>query len=691
MIGVSNISTAALAGKQAMPSNALPQTTFSGTKSGINRVEMPRVSKPLFGQRLNAVEQEAQALIDAHWSGREPFEKAGYEAGWDNSTQGSEYRETPDGPTNEERVIQIDQDYIDFKNNPEFSARIEALWAKRDEITIPEIARALKFLHDNYDGATRYTSEKKALGQLGQALQSARAKESKTWEWKGEPIGVGKLVNLRATVSDPKEMKALWNIANGLGTFVMDEKSGKTFAEGALNLFLARNHLADLRNRDTFGDDQSQYMDAYTWALHDQEIDEASLVRLTNEVEEATREPYRQLTEQFDAAAAEHFGIPKTDARQSWFQTGYGSATNMGNLNRLTQFDPDQYFEGLDVERSGIDTAALQGRGDEMAQVYENSQYTINGVTKSALFFDSDDMKRGKRGGAFATISNDPPRTLQSVNPDLKTQIFNGAVTCLHEAGHSKDGFAIEIHLDKPRPSGIKLSEGVRNMLRGTHLTTSESHAFINESLVTDRNWLLTVPKKKDGTPLFDEEKADEFLAVAIPYIRLEKLSNIRITASIMEFERLAYHHLTAKQKKRNENAVLGLPNPKPDPQETIQELNDIWWDCRERFMMEKRPTGEEAKKSGWVSVPHYFHSTAYYPNYFQAEPLRAMKAKYIKENFGSLLTPEAQKWLDTFLVDGDLHTWDKLIEMGFGEPLNAKALKEEFSQVRIPQYQPKQ
>jgi oligoendopeptidase F len=408
-------------------------------------------------------------------------------------------------------------------------------------------------------------------------------------------------------------------------------------------------------------------MDAYTRSLQNQKIKEADLVRLTNEVEEATREPFRQMLSALDDISADRFGIPKEEARQSWFQSSYGKYTNMGNIQRLIHFDPDMYFEGLDVEDALLRTAEAQGQRPMMQAILDRSFYHRDGEKRSSLYFDKT-RNQGKDQGAFMTSGAHPPDTVRvfsSINPSLMESMYDAMRTALHETpGHGFDFSVFEKRLAK--------------LLRDHHSTTTESHAFLHETLITDRKWLLTVPHKIDGTPLFDEKKADEYLAKTLPLTQLSELSGVRSTMALMEFERLAYHHLYKENKKTGPEAK--------NPKKLVQDLNDIWWTTRERFMMEKRPAGADAQKSGWAWLPHYIFSTAYYPNYFQADVLRPMKTRYIDKNFGTLLSEKARKWLNNSLKTGTLHNWDKIIETMLGERLNAAALKEECAKIQIPQ-----
>jgi peptidyl-dipeptidase A len=239
------------------------------------------------------------------------------------------------------------------------------------------------------------------------------------------------------------------------------------------------------------------FRDHYAKALALQEIDEAELLGLLDDLERRTREPFRQLKARLDAALAARCRIPVGELRPWHYEDPFfQDAPQAGTANL------DALFADQDI--LALATRTFDGIGLEVRDI----------LARSDLF-----ERANKDQHAFCTHINrltDDVRVLCNIRPDA-----DWMATTLHELGHAI--------YDK------NLGGDLPFLLRdAAHTNTTEAIAMLMGRLPTDAGWLAEVRGLSGGT-------ACDAAAAALEQQRAGQLIFLRWGLVMVHFERALY------------------------------------------------------------------------------------------------------------------------------------------------------
>lgn len=240
------------------------------------------------------------------------------------------------------------------------------------------------------------------------------------------------------------------------------------------------------------------YDDFYEMKLATQEIDEAELLRVFDELDRLTRAPFVELKTGIDAQRAAHFGIESKDLKP-WHMGDlfFQEAPPMGGAN-LDEVYADQdllaltkkYYKGM-----GLKVDAILGRSD----LYE---------------------KPGKSSHAFAVdIDREgDQRVLCNLKPNLRW-----ADTLIHELGHA----VYDQYIGRDLPWILRTP---------SHSITTEGYAMMMGAMAKNPEFLTKVV----GLP---EADAAKYVDAARASLRAEKLIFSRWAQVMIRFEHGMYNN----------------------------------------------------------------------------------------------------------------------------------------------------
>lgn len=238
------------------------------------------------------------------------------------------------------------------------------------------------------------------------------------------------------------------------------------------------------------------YRDFYAMQLALQEIDEAELIRVFDELDELTRGPFANLKKEIDEQRARHFDIAVADLRP-WH---YG----------------DIFFQEA-PPMEGPDLNSIYAKEDLLA---------LTKFYYHSLHLDPDDIlarsdlyeRKGKNSHAFATHidRNGDCRVLCNLQPNIRWMD-----TLIHELGHA----VYDKYIDRGLPFLLRTP---------SHSITTEGYAMMMGAMAKNAEYLEKVVKLSPG-------EAEPFVAAARKSLRAEKLIFSRWAQVMMRFEKEMY------------------------------------------------------------------------------------------------------------------------------------------------------
>lgn len=239
------------------------------------------------------------------------------------------------------------------------------------------------------------------------------------------------------------------------------------------------------------------FRDYYAKSLALQEIDEAELFALLDDLEARTREPFRALKRQLDAALAERCHVPLAELRPWHYSDPFfqeAPRTGAGDLDGL--------FASQDL--LALATRTFDGIGLE-----------VRGVLARSDLFERDN----KDQHAFCTHIDrlsDDVRVLCNLRPDARWMD-----TLLHELGHA----VYDTYLGADLPYLLRTA---------AHINTTEAIAMLMGRLAINPEWLARVRG-------LDEATVRGVAAAARDEQRVAQLVFLRWGLVMVHFERALY------------------------------------------------------------------------------------------------------------------------------------------------------
>jgi len=282
---------------------------------------------------------------------------------------------------------------------------------------------------------------------------------------------------------------------------ILSKSTGSTDAEAAWKGYMAvgakiapkLKELVGLRNRIAR---EVGYENFFSLKLATQEIDEAELFKLFDELDALTREPFAEVRGEIDRKMAARFGIAQSELRPWHFG--------------------DLFFqEAPDIQEVNLDDAFADADILEAARRY----FASLGMPVDSILERSDLYeKKGKSPHAFCS---DLDRTGDvRILCNLKPNTY-WMDTLVHELGHAV--YDTNLRPDLPF-----------NLRTAAHAITTEGIAMMFGAMVKTPEWytgVLQMPK----------ERAEQFARAAKAFLRTERLIFSRWAQVVLRFEHGLY------------------------------------------------------------------------------------------------------------------------------------------------------
>jgi peptidyl-dipeptidase A len=380
----------------------------------------------------------AQALIDEHLKIVRPLELRANMAWWNANTTGSD----AEFKRKEETQNALDAALSD-------KGRFDALkkMDKEGGVSDPLVKRQIHLLH------LQYLEKQVDPALLKQMTAKANAIEKAFNGYRAKRLGIeladGKVREILKKSVDPAELKDVWESSKGVGSVV--EKDLK-------ELVGLRNQAAKSLGFDNF----------HTMSLTLNEQDPAAVLKLFDDLDALTREPFLKAKAEIDAKLAERFGCKEADLRPWHYQDPF------------FQESPSVFKADLDAPYKTADILKL------CSTWYKGIGLPIDDVLVRSDLYE----KPGKSPHAFCTdIDREGDvRVLANIVP---TEYWAG--TMLHELGHA-------VYSSKNIPASLPY------VLRSdAHILTTEGVAMMFERFSKNAAWLDKMGVKVENPAEFDD------------------------------------------------------------------------------------------------------------------------------------------------------------------------------------------
>lgn len=413
------------------------------------------------------VRRELKKFLHEHVERVKPLHKKHALAQWKLNTTGAEEAQLAAARL-DEQIRHVYSDRHDF--------RLIGEWLRESEDMDPILKRQfevlqLRFLEHQIDLGTI----RDVVG-LESELEARFANHRATID--GDVVTDNRIRAVLAESDDTRLRREAWEASKSIGPVVR---------RGVLR-------LAHLRNQSAR---RLGFRDHYEMALKLQEVDEELLLKLLDDLETETNEPFRVAKEQLDARLAARFGVSPWDLRPWHYADPF-----------FQEAPPDAEL-GLDGLFRETEPAILAER-----------TFRRCGLSIEDLLDRSDLGERpGKNQQAFClTIDREDKdvRVLANVVPDEYS-----TATLLHEFGHA----AYDKYQDVEMPWLL---------MTHAHDSTTEAIAMMFGRLTGDTDWLMRIAHA-DGDELVD--RAEKLEA----HRRLGMLIFVRWAIVMIRFERQLY------------------------------------------------------------------------------------------------------------------------------------------------------
>lgn len=387
-------------------------------------------------------------------------------AWWDASTTGADEAF--------ERRKQAQSALVELHSDRALFAKLKAL-KESGNIADPVLKRELDVMYRSHiPGQSDPQLQKKIIALESEVEQLFNAHRG---EVDGKPLSEN---DIRQILSDTKESSKA-------------EKAWKAYMEVGASVAKKLQELAGLRNEVAR---QLGFRNFFAMKLTLQEIDETELVKLFDDLDALTKEPFAALKMDIDSAMAKRFGLTP-DQLRPW---------HFGDLF----FQEAPGIEGVNLDDIYKDKDLLA-----LAKDYYNGL----GTPAEDILQRSDLYEKPKKSPhAFSTNLNraDDIRVLCNLKPNLYW-----ADTLIHELGHAV--------YDKYIGTGVSFL-----LHEPSHSLTTEGFAMMVGAMVKNEDFLVKALK-------IPPDQATGLVQSAQRSLRAEKLIFSRWTQVMMRFERGMY------------------------------------------------------------------------------------------------------------------------------------------------------
>ena len=359
------------------------------------------------------------------------------------------------------------------------------------------------------------------------------------------------------------------------------------------------------------------YEDHHVRSVDLQELDDARLAGLMDDLEAATAAPFRDLKREIDTGLRERFGV---EAVMPWhysdpfFQSCKHDASAQSRLPSGSEVgagdgsDVDRYFRDKDL-------------AELTRKTYDNLGLEVRDVLARSDLYE----RAGKNQHAFCLqVGRSYPydvRVLANVRPNSYWMD-----TMLHEFGHAV--------YDK------NINPNLPYLLRtAAHTSTTESIALMMGSLADEPAWLSAVA----GVP--EAGLPGDLLRLG----RADRLVFVRWALVMYRFEKALYE----------------------DP--NLEDPNTLWWDLVEKLQLVERPPDRD--EPDWATKIHVAVAPVYYHNYVLGHLMATQLRHHLEERVAGkpfFLSELAGRYLrEAIFGPGARNDWEHTILEATGEKLN--------------------
>ena len=532
------------------------------------------------------VDMEFAKFVEEHVARIEPLEKEGNLAYWKAALTGNEK---------------------DFERYSRLQLELQKIYTNREEF---EYIKKVKESGRLKDEKLKRIADILYLAYLGNQIDSLLLKQivelSTQVENKfnvfrpevdGKKLTTNDVYEVLRTEVDSGRRRKVWEASKEVGRVV---------EEDLLKLIKLRNEAARNIGFDNY----------YTMSLTLSEQSEDELVKLFDELDELTREPFLKLKKEIDRELARKYGISPEEMRPWHYQDPYfQEAPQIGDI------DLDRFYRKRDLVKIATDFYASIGL--DVSDI----------IDRSDLY-----EKEGKNPHAFCTNidRNGDIRILANMRDDSYWM-----ETILHELGHA----VYDKYIDRSLPY----------LLRSyPHLCTTEASAMYFGRLSQDPLWM------KEALGLSDEE-VKSISRMIRKSLRMKQLVFARWCQTMFRFERELYRNPDQDLNKLWWDIVekyqfVKRPEGRDEP------------DWATKIHIVSSPVYYHNYMLGEMIASQFHH-------YIVTKLLGADEDQV--NIYG--VSKVGDYFKNVVYKSGDLYPWNKHIEIVTGEPLTARYFVEQF------------
>lgn len=534
--------------------------------------------------------ERARKFVEAHVAKMQPLEKVAGVAWWNANVSGKD----EDFKRKEETQNKIDAQLAD----PVVFREIKSL-KDRGGITDPLLARQIDVLYLQY-------LEKQVDGLLLREMVAKSNSVEKAFNVYRANVD-GKLLSeneVRRVLKDSKdstERRKTWEGSKGVGVLVEKDLIA----------------LAKLRNQAA---QQLGFGNYHQLMLHLNEQDQAGILKLFDELDELTREPFLKAKAEFDEKLAANCNIKVADLRPWHYHDPF------------FQESPAVFGTDLDAIYLKADILKL------CRQFYTGIGLPIDDVLERSDLFE----KAGKSPHAFCTdIDREGDvRVLANIVPSERWMD-----TMLHELGHA-------VYSSKNIPPTVPY------VLRGaSHILTTEGVAMMMGRLGKNGEWQVQM-----GIAPTDAAERKKLSDAGAKVLRNQLLIFSRWCQVMLRFEKGLYE------------------NPDQDLNALWWNLVEKY---QGQHRPEGRNAPDYASKIHIVAAPVYYHNYMM-GELFASQVHHTIAREVAGGADPRRVVYVGSKSTGTFLKEkvlapGQTLSWNELMKFATGEPLNPKAFAKDF------------
>jgi peptidyl-dipeptidase A len=427
---------------------------------------------------------------------------------------------------------------------------------------------------------------------------------------------------------DSAERRAAWEAGKKVGPVVVGD---------LLELVALRNQAAR----------KLGFKNYHVLQLYCGEQSQEQVLKLFDELDELTREPFHQAKAEIDVALAKSYGITVAELRPWHYHDPFFQEVPavLGEL-------PDSVYKPLDPVK--VCRAFYDGIGLPIDDVLKRSSlYEKPGKNPHAFCIDID------RAGDV--------RILENIVPGREW-----LSTSMHELGHAAYSENVSARL----PYVLHTD---------AHPLCTEGVAMMFERFTQNVDWL-----RDFGAEVANPE---QFRAAAAKLRRNRLLVFSRYCQVMFRFEAALYGDFGRKGDSPHLREAPSGPSRQMGavPFSAEQDLNRLWWDLVEKYQEIQRPEGRHLPD--FASKYHLIGAPAYYHNYmlgemFASQVHHALVRTVLPGTTAADAIYVGNKAAGTFIKQrvfepGLKLSWDELTRHATGEPLSPKAFAEDITVAR--------